>query len=111
MEESDASQDSIKEALLETSPILLALTCVVSISHMIFEFLAFKNGVLKSAEFIDLKRLSSFQTSSFGGTGNLWRVFPFDQYSSMFFNPLLFFSMSWIMIPTHSCVFLSELVF
>ncbi|XP_074601103.1 uncharacterized protein LOC141855105 [Brevipalpus obovatus] len=45
MEESDASQDSIKEALLETSPILLALTCVVSISHMIFEFLAFKNDI------------------------------------------------------------------
>lgn len=45
MEESDSGQDSIKEALLETSPILLALTCVVSLTHMIFEFLAFKNGI------------------------------------------------------------------
>lgn len=44
MEESDSSQDSVKEALLETSPILLALTIIVSITHSIFEFLAFKNG-------------------------------------------------------------------
>ncbi|XP_015788653.1 cleft lip and palate transmembrane protein 1 homolog [Tetranychus urticae] len=45
MEESDSSQDSVKEALLETSPILLALTIIVSITHSIFEFLAFKNDI------------------------------------------------------------------
>ena len=38
------SQDSIKEAFLETNPYLLGLTFVVSIVHSIFEFLAFKNG-------------------------------------------------------------------
>ncbi|XP_035223374.1 cleft lip and palate transmembrane protein 1 homolog, partial [Stegodyphus dumicola] len=45
MEESDEDQDYMKEALLETSPILLGLTFVVSIVHSIFEFLAFKNDI------------------------------------------------------------------
>lgn len=45
MEESDEDQDYMKEALLETSPILLGLTFAVSIVHSIFEFLAFKNGL------------------------------------------------------------------
>ncbi|KAG8201779.1 hypothetical protein JTE90_027264 [Oedothorax gibbosus] len=45
MEESDEDQDYIKEALLETSPILLGLTFVVSIVHSVFEFLAFKNDI------------------------------------------------------------------
>ncbi|XP_071034299.1 putative lipid scramblase CLPTM1 [Parasteatoda tepidariorum] len=45
MEESDDDQDSMKEALLETSPYLLGLTFVVSIVHSIFEFLAFKNDI------------------------------------------------------------------
>uniref|UniRef100_A0A669QLC7 CLPTM1 regulator of GABA type A receptor forward trafficking n=1 Tax=Phasianus colchicus TaxID=9054 RepID=A0A669QLC7_PHACC len=43
-EQSDEEQDSVKVALLETNPYLLALTIVVSIVHSIFEFLAFKNG-------------------------------------------------------------------
>lgn len=43
-EEEDEDQDSLKEALLETSPYLLALTIVVSILHSVFELLAFKNG-------------------------------------------------------------------
>ncbi|XP_043390770.1 cleft lip and palate transmembrane protein 1 isoform X3 [Chelonia mydas] len=42
-EQSDEEQDSVKVALLETNPYLLALTIVVSIVHSIFEFLAFKN--------------------------------------------------------------------
>lgn len=47
---SDASdnedeQDYVKEALLDTSPILLGLTVVVSIAHSVFEFLAFKNDI------------------------------------------------------------------
>lgn len=46
MEESDEEQDSVKEAFLETSPYLLGLTVIVSITHSIFEFLAFKNGKL-----------------------------------------------------------------
>lgn len=44
MEESDEEQDTVKEAFLETSPYLLAMTVVVSITHSVFEFLAFKNG-------------------------------------------------------------------
>lgn len=47
MQESEADQDSMKETLLETSPYLLALTIIISISHSIFEFLAFKNGQFK----------------------------------------------------------------
>jgi len=44
VEEDDDDQDSLKEALLETSPYLLALTILVSILHSVFELLAFKNG-------------------------------------------------------------------
>uniref|UniRef100_A0A0N5AJI3 Cleft lip and palate transmembrane protein 1-like protein n=1 Tax=Syphacia muris TaxID=451379 RepID=A0A0N5AJI3_9BILA len=44
-EESDEEQDSLKQALLETSPILLGVTAVVSILHTIFEVLAFKNDI------------------------------------------------------------------
>lgn len=42
---SDADQDAMKEAILETNPIMLGLTVVVSIVHSIFEFLAFKNDI------------------------------------------------------------------
>lgn len=41
----DEDQDSLKEALLETSPYLLAATVVVSILHSVFELLAFKNDI------------------------------------------------------------------
>jgi hypothetical protein len=44
VDEEDEDQDSLKEALLETSPYLLALTILVSILHSVFELLAFKNG-------------------------------------------------------------------
>ncbi|XP_063235819.1 putative lipid scramblase CLPTM1 isoform X2 [Bacillus rossius redtenbacheri] len=44
-EESDEDQDTLKEALLETSPYLLALTVAVSILHNVFELLAFKNDI------------------------------------------------------------------
>lgn len=40
----DEDQDSLKEAMLETNPYILAMTFVVSVVHSIFEFLAFKNG-------------------------------------------------------------------
>ncbi|ETE61569.1 Cleft lip and palate transmembrane protein 1-like protein, partial [Ophiophagus hannah] len=43
--QSDEEQDSVKVALLETNPYLLALTIAVSIVHSIFEFLAFKNDI------------------------------------------------------------------
>jgi hypothetical protein len=46
-DDEDVDQDSLKEALLETSPYLLALTFAVSILHSIFEILAFKNGQFK----------------------------------------------------------------
>jgi len=42
--EETEDDDSLKEALLETSPYLLGLTAAVSILHSIFELLAFKNG-------------------------------------------------------------------
>jgi hypothetical protein len=45
VEEEDEDQDSLKEALLETSPYLLGITFVVSILHTVFEFLAFKNDI------------------------------------------------------------------
>jgi hypothetical protein len=46
VDEEDEDQDSLKEALLETSPYLLALTILVSILHSVFELLAFKNGMM-----------------------------------------------------------------
>lgn len=44
-EDGDDDQDSIKQALLETNPILLGITIAVSILHTVFEFLAFKNDI------------------------------------------------------------------
>ncbi|XP_032870356.1 cleft lip and palate transmembrane protein 1 [Amblyraja radiata] len=44
-EQPDEEQDSVKVALLETNPYLLAVTIVVSIVHSVFEFLAFKNDI------------------------------------------------------------------
>ncbi|KAI6176510.1 Cleft lip and palate transmembrane protein 1 [Aphelenchoides bicaudatus] len=38
-------QDTIKQALLETNPYLLAVTVLVSLAHTVFEFLAFKNDI------------------------------------------------------------------
>lgn len=49
-ESEDEDQDSLKEALLETSPYLLAATFIVSILHSAFELLAFKNGMFKQKE-------------------------------------------------------------
>ncbi|CAB3403958.1 unnamed protein product [Caenorhabditis bovis] len=43
MEEDD--NDYLKRAFLETNPILLAVTAIVSVLHLIFEFLAFKNDI------------------------------------------------------------------
>ncbi|KAK7086896.1 Cleft lip and palate transmembrane protein 1 like protein [Halocaridina rubra] len=43
--EDEEDQDTIKEAFLETSPYLLALTMIISLLHSIFEFLAFKNDI------------------------------------------------------------------
>uniref|UniRef100_A0A183C4C7 Cleft lip and palate associated transmembrane protein 1 n=1 Tax=Globodera pallida TaxID=36090 RepID=A0A183C4C7_GLOPA len=44
-EESDADQDAIKQALIETSPVLLGITIFVSILHTVLELLAFKNDI------------------------------------------------------------------
>lgn len=43
-DEDDSDQDTLKETILETNPVLLGMTIFVSILHSIFEFLAFKNG-------------------------------------------------------------------
>lgn len=39
------SNDLIKSVLMDTNPILLAVTMVVSTLHMVFDFLAFKNDI------------------------------------------------------------------
>ncbi|XP_014273160.1 putative lipid scramblase CLPTM1 [Halyomorpha halys] len=44
-ETEDEDQDSLKEALLETSPYLLTATVIISILHSVFELLAFKNDI------------------------------------------------------------------
>nr|CAD7570481.1 unnamed protein product [Timema californicum] len=44
-DDEDEDQDSLKEALLETSPYLLGLTIAISVLHSIFELLAFKNDI------------------------------------------------------------------
>jgi len=44
-EETDEDQDSMKEAILETNPYLMAMTVAVSLLHSVFEFLAFKNDI------------------------------------------------------------------
>lgn len=36
--------DSVKKMLSDTNPYLLGLTFAVSMLHMVFDFLAFKNG-------------------------------------------------------------------
>jgi hypothetical protein len=42
---SEGESDIIRRMLLETNPILLAVTAVVSMLHMLFDFLAFKNDI------------------------------------------------------------------
>ncbi|XP_063976009.1 putative lipid scramblase CLPTM1 [Diachasmimorpha longicaudata] len=44
-DEEDSDQDTLKETILETNPVLLGMTIFVSILHSIFEFLAFKNDI------------------------------------------------------------------
>lgn len=44
-ETEDEDQDSLKEALLETSPYLLTATVIISLLHSVFELLAFKNDI------------------------------------------------------------------
>ncbi|TPP58064.1 Cleft lip and palate associated transmembrane protein 1 [Fasciola gigantica] len=43
--EDEEEQDTLKKALVETNPYLLAITVVVSILHSVFELLAFKNDI------------------------------------------------------------------
>lgn len=45
-DQTDAEQDALKRTLLDTNPYLLAVTVTVSIVHSVFEFLAFKNGMI-----------------------------------------------------------------
>ncbi|XP_011305011.1 cleft lip and palate transmembrane protein 1 homolog [Fopius arisanus] len=45
VDEEDSDQDTLKETILETNPVLLGMTIFVSILHSIFEFLAFKNDI------------------------------------------------------------------
>jgi len=44
-EEAESDKDAMKKMILETQPWLLALTIAVSISHTVFEMLAFKNDI------------------------------------------------------------------
>lgn len=43
--QTDEEQDTLKETLMDTNPYLLGLTILVSITHSIFELLAFKNDI------------------------------------------------------------------
>lgn len=43
--EDDAGTDMFRTMLLETNPILLAVTGIVSILHTLFDMLAFKNDI------------------------------------------------------------------
>ena len=42
---SEQTTDMIREVLFDTNPILLVVTCCVSILHSLFDFLAFKNDI------------------------------------------------------------------
>ncbi len=44
-EEDDAGNDMLRTMLLETNPILLAVTAIVSVLHTVFDVLAFKNDI------------------------------------------------------------------
>jgi len=41
----ESSGDEFKELLLEVNPYLFGITMIVTVAHMIFEFLAMKNGL------------------------------------------------------------------
>lgn len=43
--EDDQGTDMLRTMLLETNPILLAITAIVSVLHTVFDFLAFKNDI------------------------------------------------------------------
>ena len=43
---SDKDIDDVKMMLIETNPILLGVTIVVTLLHTVFDVLAFKNGLL-----------------------------------------------------------------
>lgn len=89
-EQDDEEHDLLKETFLETSPILLGLTVVVSITHSIFEFLAFKNGLYLKKNCLDSiynhcsLKSSKHQIFNSGKIVAHSKVFPFDQYFSMF---------------------------
>jgi len=44
---------SLQQAFLDTNPYLLGITIIVSIVHSVFEFLAFKNGLLLFAIYFE----------------------------------------------------------
>lgn len=44
-QEDDEGTDMLRTMLLETNPILLAITAIVSVLHTVFDFLAFKNDI------------------------------------------------------------------
>ena len=82
VDEEDEDQDSLKEALLETSPYLLAITILVSILHSVFELLAFKNGKYKYL-------MSHFKTmkKNFSDKFN-WKPFGEPLFMTPFYNTL-----------------------
>jgi len=49
--------EEVKEMLFDTNPYFLGLTMAVSVLHMFFEFLAFKNGTT-----VSLDRSQTFPT-------------------------------------------------
>ena len=64
--------ETVKRLFLDTNPILLAVTIIVSILHSVLDFLAFKNDV----SFWRLGGLLTFNLE----TRKIQRVYQSDQY-------------------------------
>ncbi|KRY34960.1 Cleft lip and palate transmembrane protein 1 [Trichinella spiralis] len=92
-EENEDDQDSIKIALLETSPYLLALTAVVSILHLVFEFLAFKNDIQFWRERQSLEGLSVRSVLFNVGTSFIVLLYVLDNETNLMVRGSVFINM------------------
>ncbi|KAL1241024.1 putative lipid scramblase CLPTM1 [Trichinella spiralis] len=92
-EENEDDQDSIKVALLETSPYLLALTAVVSILHLVFEFLAFKNDIQFWRERQSLEGLSVRSVLFNVGTSFIVLLYVLDNETNLMVRGSVFINM------------------
>uniref|UniRef100_G1QMI5 CLPTM1 regulator of GABA type A receptor forward trafficking n=1 Tax=Nomascus leucogenys TaxID=61853 RepID=G1QMI5_NOMLE len=98
-EQSDEEQDSVKVALLETNPYLLALTIIVSIVHSVFEFLAFKNLDREHRVAGIFPRLSFKDKSTY------------IESSTKVYDDMAFRYLSWILFPLLGCYAVYSLLY